>query len=296
MDHLYTLSTIICNRNIETSAHTAVSWTWPKPLTQLIGTRLKYGVSGKLYLSLTKIYNRTLCAVLLDNKCGAWFETKCGVKQGDNLSPILFSIYLNDLALILKESGLGINIDENTNVPLLLYADDIVLLASTEVNLQRMLDLLNDWCKKFVMTINREKTHIVHFRRAKILCTEFQFSIGKDNLTVSSKYKYLGGVLNETLDFTITADTLSDAAGRALRAVINKCLKKNNLSFKTFTKLYECCVIPIMDYCAGVWRHASNNKPQLIQNRAIWSFLGVHRFASVAAISGDTGWTSPVIR
>ena len=152
----------------------------------------------------------------MDNKFGDWFETKCGVKQGDNLSPILFSIYLNDLALVLKEFGLGINIDENTNVPLLLYADDIVLIATTEVKLQRMLDLLHDWYKKFLMTINQEKTQIVHFRRAKITCKEFQFSIGKDNLTVSSKYKYLGCVLNETLDFTITADTLSDSAGRAL--------------------------------------------------------------------------------
>ena len=300
MDHLYTLSTIIRNRNIENlstyccfvdmaKAFDSVDW------NTLLHQCLKYGVSGKLYQSITEIYNRTLCSVLLDNKFGAWFETKCGVKQ-DNLSPILFSIYLNDLALVLKESGLGINIDENTNVPLLLYADDIVLIAKTEVNLQRMLDLLHDWCKKFVMKINQEKTQIVHFRRAKIPCTEFQFSIGKDSLTVSSKYKYLGCVLNETLDFTITADTLSDSAGRALGAVINKCLKKNNLSFKTFTKLYDCCVIPIMDYCAGVWGYTSYNKPQLIQNRVIRSFLGVHRFASVAAISGDTGWTSPIIR
>ena len=53
------------------------------------------------------------------------------------------------------------------------------------------------------MKINREKTQIVHFRRAKITCTEFQFSIGKDNLTVSSKYKYLGRVLNETLDLLL---------------------------------------------------------------------------------------------
>ena len=63
-------------------------------------------------------------------------------------------------------------------------------MANTEVNLQRVLDLFHDWFKKFVMTINREKTQIVQFRRAKIPCMEFQFSIGKDNLTVTSKYKY----------------------------------------------------------------------------------------------------------
>ena len=51
-----------------------------------------------------------------------------------------------------------------------------------------------------------------------------------------------------------------------------------------------------MDYCAGVWGYPSFQKPQVIQNRALRSFLGVHRFASTAAVSGDTGWIPPVVR
>lgn len=45
-----------------------------------------------------------------------------------------------------------------------------------------------------------------------------------------------------------------------------------------------------MDYCAGVWGYKEYSKCDTIHNRAIRAFLGVHRYASVPAIQGDTGW------
>jgi hypothetical protein len=53
----------------------------------------------------------------------------------------LFNIYINDLALLLKNSNKGIPINEDNVAILLLYADDIVLIAENEENLQFMLDL-----------------------------------------------------------------------------------------------------------------------------------------------------------
>ena len=89
---------------------------------------------------------------------------------------------------------------------------------------------------------------------------------------------------------------LAESSSRALASIINTSIKQSTLSFKTFTKLYNSCVVPVMDYCAGVWGYPSFQKPQVIQNRALRSFLGVHRFASTVAVSGDTGWIPPVVR
>ena len=47
---------------------------------------------------------------------------------------------------------------------MLLYADDIVLIAGSESNLQKMLDHVSEWCKKWQLRINPNKTQIVHFR------------------------------------------------------------------------------------------------------------------------------------
>ena len=59
-----------------------------------------------------------------------------------------------------------------------------------------------------------------------------------------------------------------------------------------YSKLYIACVIPIMDYCGGVWGYKPYEKCGSVQNRAIRAFLGVHRYASNVAINGDCGWVS----
>ena len=56
-----------------------------------------------------------------------WFSINSGVRQGDTLSPTLFSLFINDLAKEIKASGYGITVG-NDKVPILLYADDIALL------------------------------------------------------------------------------------------------------------------------------------------------------------------------
>ncbi len=68
-----------------------------------------------------------------------WFDTNCGVKQGDTLSPTIFGIFINDTVDDVKSVNIGINID-GINVCILFYADDIVLLSETEEGLQKLLD------------------------------------------------------------------------------------------------------------------------------------------------------------
>ncbi len=47
-----------------------------------------------------------------------------------------------------------------------------------------------------------------------------------------------------------------------------------------------------MDYCAGVWGYKQYDKHNTVQNRAIISYLGVHRYTSNVAINGDVNWTT----
>ena len=100
----------------------------------------------------------------------------------------------------------------------------------------------------------------------------------------------------ETLDYTRTATILAEAAGRAVGSLVNKCIKENSLTFKVYTKLYNSCVVPIMDYCCGIWGYAKYDKPNTIQNRALRSFLGEHRYTSNIVINGDVAWITPVVR
>ena len=95
-------------------------------------------------------------------------------KQGDTLSPTLFSIYINDLAKVLKESGIGIDVN-GYKVCVLLYADDLVLLADNEKDLQTLLDLMHTWCIEWRLCINYTKSNIVHFRGSRKKRSNFSF-------------------------------------------------------------------------------------------------------------------------
>ena len=58
------------------------------------------------------------------------------------MSPTLFTVYINDLAQEINRLGCGVQLDEII-VSVLLYADDIVLIAPNAENLQLMLNILD---------------------------------------------------------------------------------------------------------------------------------------------------------
>ena len=58
-------------------------------------------------------------------------------------------------------------------ISILLDADDVVLLAENEHDLQRMLDRLNDWCLANRMSVNASKSNVVHFRPISVTRTIF---------------------------------------------------------------------------------------------------------------------------
>ncbi len=93
--------------------------------------------------ALEQIYNNVECCVRINGALSNWFSVSSGLKQGCIISPILFNLYINDLALALKDSGLGLDID-GEHVCLLLFADDIVCMADNESHLQSMLNILHD--------------------------------------------------------------------------------------------------------------------------------------------------------
>jgi hypothetical protein len=126
---------------------------------------------------------------LLNSAQTEWFRTISGIKQGDNVSTGWFALYIDDLAEEIKQSNLGIHLEDNFDVSILLYADDLALLSENEENLQKMVDIVKMWCTKW--------NQIVHYRKKSVDQATFIFKFGNYVISYCSEYKYLGCVPNE---------------------------------------------------------------------------------------------------
>ena len=106
-------------------------------------------MSYKLLLNNTdvKIYNSESC-VRLTGKLTDWFICEIGAKQGDSLYPTLFTVFSNDLVKEVNDQDMAINIADN-KLPILVYADDIAIVANNEEDHQHLLNKLYCWCNKW---------------------------------------------------------------------------------------------------------------------------------------------------
>jgi hypothetical protein len=157
---------------------------------------LKYfKIYGKFYCAVKSLLLNSVTKIRINSCYTDWFNVSSGVRQGDTLSPTLFAMYINDLVKEINDLDCGISLG-NTKIGILLYADDVVLVAPNEADLQRQLDTISHWCKKWRLMINESKSQIIHFRKKAKPQTNINFAFDTKNLNVVSQYKYLGVVLN----------------------------------------------------------------------------------------------------
>ena len=177
-----------------------------------------------------------------------------------------------------------------------MYADDLVLLAESEHDLQILLNALNAWCNTWDMSINVTKSQVVHFRRPSVPKTKAIFKCGDRVLDVVESYTYLGMLIDEFLDYERTAKSVAKSASRALGLLIAKCKIIGGLPFNVFTKLYDNIVVPVISYSVCIWGFKPYSCISAIQNRAMRFYLGVGKYTPNAALSGEMGWVPMCVR
>ena len=95
------------------------------------------GIRGRVWNILNSLYQNVQCNVQMGDIVKDFFDIEEDVKQGCVLSPILFCLYVNELSKMLNEHDVGIHI-MGVNIKCLFWADDVVLLADNDHDLQRM--------------------------------------------------------------------------------------------------------------------------------------------------------------
>ena len=211
---------------------------------------IKYGITGKVLQLLKQMYSDSSNVIKINGLLSNGFVRKKGVKQGDNISPTCFNLFINELIKELRGCNVGVNVN-GTLVNVLVYADDIVLLANNEVEMQTLLNTLHRWCTNWHVKINPGKTKAVHFGKKNTKESSVKLKLGHSVIEFVQKYKYLGITISSNLDLDCITECLARAGSRALSKLICKTHSNYDLGYASFTTLFNSCVAPILDYASG---------------------------------------------
>nr|WPH61295.1 reverse transcriptase [Somniosus microcephalus] len=259
-DHIYTLHTLI-EKHIHQTKNgkifacfidfkKAFDSIWHEGLYYKL---LQCGIGGKVYDLIKSMYLKNKCGVKIGDKRTDFFTQRRGVRQGCNLSPTLFNIYINELADMLEQSeSPGLRLLDG-EVKSLFYADDLVLLSPTEQGLQQQLDLLDKYCQNWALTVNLKKTNIMIFqKRPRCQENKYQFTLSDTTIGHTMSYTYLGLTITASGSFSIAVNALKEKARRALYAIKRK-FYNIQIPIKIWLKIFDSIILPIALYGSEVW-------------------------------------------
>ena len=167
-------------------------------------------------------YDKLSCKIKINNILSDLFSLKRGVKQGGFLSGTLFNFFINDLIEDCYNSGVGAKYID-VIIAILVFCDDICLLSLNEKEMQRLLNICNDFSKKWALEFNVSKCKYIVFGNKKE--NNFNLLLNGLPLTYSNNIKYLGIEFNNNLEF-------SDFFIDKFKTVSNSFFSLNSFGFK----------------------------------------------------------------
>ena len=124
----------------------------------------KLGVHGACLKALRSMYADVTRQVRLDGFLGTPFSSDTGVKQGDPLSPLLFGLLIDRIESFFRNKLPHIGVGMGAHIlQVLLYADDLAIMAESPQEMQLLLNCLSDFCKASGLQVNIKKSEIVGF-------------------------------------------------------------------------------------------------------------------------------------
>ena len=263
-DHVFVLNTIINSyfkkgKNVYAcfvDFSKAFDTVWRKGLLYKL---MLNGLGYKFIKLIESMYQGIKCSVKLSNGTTPLFNSYVGLRQGCNLSPMLFNLFINDIFHIFYDNGSGcfpVTLGKH-KLNCLMYADDLLILSETEQGLICSLHKLKRYSDKWGLTISEKKTKIMIFNKTG----KFEkLTLKMDNLTIKScsEYNYLGTTFQPSNTFRKARIELVKKARKSMFAFLKHVNIQNGAQPKTIMKLFSSLVTPILLYTLKFGVHTLN--------------------------------------
>jgi hypothetical protein len=212
-----------------------------------------YGIRGIPLDWINSYLHKRSQLVYLDGHKSKINTISCGVPQGSILGPLLFIIYINDIA------------NCSQKLKFLLFADDTNIIYSEKYisdlkcNLEKELVKLDEWFKSNKLSLNLNKTSYINFSKSR---NQIDLYLNNTKLKQVSVVTFLGIQLNEKLNWNDHIKLLENKLIKNIR-IMN--LIKNKLDTKSMICLYHSLILPNINYCLEIWGNSPKNKLKFIE-------------------------------
>ena len=207
----------------------------------------RMSIPFKFCATLFQIFNETRIYIQSGQYLADSFCSNIGTPQGDSTAAILFSLFLSDIGQWIPDIGPLLN---GVRVGLLMYADDIVLIAETAEDLQQKIDALHQYCRLNKLTVNITKTKCMIFHRGR--CPQSSFTYDGQQLENVNSFDYLGFTFSVRLSFTRHLEKQITKARSRIGQLFAK-LPIMKLPLQTSLELFRIYIVPIFLYGAPLY-------------------------------------------
>ena len=209
----------------------------------------KLGISGTMWSLINDCHSNSYFTVVVNQTSSQWFPISQGVRQGGVLSTFLYLVFIDELLLEIQNLSPNIGVfDIQSSNPTL--ADDICVIALTPRELQKVLDNIFQYSRRWRFTFNAAKSNVLHFHPSSCNPTvTFNWRLGKETIESSNAYNHLGILLSSNFD----PGTRTSNSCRKGRQAYFAMKTSEQLNPITVAKLYKKVVLPSTLYGCELW-------------------------------------------
>ena len=211
-----------------------------------------------------------------------------GVKQGGILSPVLFTVFINDLIIMLRKEGVGCYV-RSMFLASIMFADDLALCAPSRHAMQQLIKVCETYCSHYNLTFNTRKTKCMVFGEKFKSMNPSPLILNDEPIHYVHDWKYLGCLVQSGKSFSFSSKNDLCTFRRSANSILRSVKRPNE---QVLLRLLYSISIPILTYAADVKRFswAEMQECHVALNDAIRLIFQYNRWESIRHLRMQFGY------